>query len=68
LLREKIKRGSGLGPQALSQSAFNSLDFFCVVLEIGEQSGNPRAKFFDEITQRSRQEFEKRWNTANEPP
>jgi len=67
IAREKIKRGSGL-TQALSQSALFP-DFFVSLLEIGEQSGNLE-QIFDEITQRSRQEFEswtQRMTTLIEP-
>lgn len=67
IARNKIKRGSGL-TVSLSQSVLFP-DFFVSLLEIGEKSGNLE-RVFDEITQRSRQEFEswtQRMTTLIEP-
>jgi type II secretory pathway component PulF len=67
IARNKIKRGSGL-TVSLSQSVLFP-DFFVSLLEIGEQSGNLE-RVFDEITMRSRQEFEswtQRMTTLIEP-
>jgi type II secretory pathway component PulF len=55
IAKKKIKQGDGL-TVALSQSVLFP-DFFVSLLDIGEQSGN-LDKVFDEITSRSRQEFE----------
>ncbi|MGJ8680092.1 type II secretion system F family protein [Paraglaciecola sp.] len=55
IAKKKIKQGDGL-TLALSQSVLFP-DFFVSLLDIGEQSGNLE-KVFDEITNRSRQEFE----------
>ena len=67
IARKKIKQGTGL-TIALSQSVLFP-DFFVSLLEIGERSGNLE-KVFDEITSRSRQEFEsftERMTTLIEP-
>jgi len=55
IAKKKINRGSALTP-ALKQTSLNP-DFFVSLLEVGEESGN-LAKVFDEIANRSRQEFE----------
>jgi type II secretory pathway component PulF len=55
IAKKKIKQGDGL-TLALSQSVLFP-DFFVSLLDIGEQSGN-LDKVFEEITSRSRQEFE----------
>lgn len=55
IAKKKIKQGDSL-TIALSQSVLFP-DFFVSLLDIGEQSGNLE-KVFDEITNRSRQEFE----------
>lgn len=67
IARNKIKQGSSL-TAALSQSGLFP-DFFVSLLDIGEQSGNLE-NVFDEITSRSRQEFEswtQRMTTLIEP-
>ena len=55
IANKKIKQGDGL-TIALSQSVLFP-DFFVSLLDIGEQSGNLE-KVFNEITERSRKEFE----------
>ncbi|GHF80828.1 type II secretion system F family protein [Thalassotalea marina] len=53
--KKKVKSGSQLTP-ALQQSSLYP-DFYISLLEVGEESGN-LSKVFDEIANRSRQEFE----------
>jgi len=55
IVRNKIKRGSALAP-ALKQTSLYP-DFYVSLLEVGEESGN-LVKIFDEIANRSRQDFE----------
>lgn len=55
IAKKKINQGNGL-TLALQQSELFP-DFYVSLLDIGEQSGNLE-KVFDEITERSRQEFE----------
>ena len=55
IVKQKVKRGSALTP-ALKQTSLYP-DFFISLLEVGEESGNLE-KVFDEIANRSRQEFE----------
>lgn len=55
IARQKIKRGSSL-TQALKPTSLYP-DFFISLLEVGEESGNLE-KVFDEVANRSRQEFE----------
>lgn len=67
IARKKIKQGTSF-TMALSQSTLFP-DFFVSLLDIGEQSGNLE-RIFEEITQRSRQEFEswtERMTTLIEP-
>ncbi|WDE13264.1 type II secretion system F family protein [Thalassomonas haliotis] len=55
IAKTKVKGGSALTP-ALGQTSLYP-DFFTSLLEVGEESGN-LARVFDEIANRSRQEFE----------
>jgi len=55
IVRKKVKRGSSLAP-ALRQTSLYP-DFYISLLEVGEESGNLE-KIFDEIANRSRQDFE----------
>jgi type II secretory pathway component PulF len=55
IAKKKVKNGSTLTP-ALRQTALYP-DFFVSLLEVGEESGNLE-KVFEEIANRSRQEFE----------
>lgn len=55
IAKKKVKSGSALTP-ALKQTSLYP-DFFASLLEVGEESGN-LARVFDEIANRSRQEFE----------
>lgn len=67
IANRKVKQGSGL-THALSQVTLFP-DFYVSLMEIGEQSGNLE-RVFDEITDRSRQEFEsytQRMTTLIEP-
>jgi len=67
IAKNKVKAGSALTP-ALKQTSLYP-DFFISLLEVGEESGN-LARVFDEIANRSRQEFEswtERMTTLLEP-
>ncbi|MBU2971761.1 type II secretion system F family protein [Pseudoalteromonas sp. C2R02] len=67
IAKNKIKGGSALTP-ALKQTSLYP-DFFISLLEVGEESGN-LARVFEEIANRSRQEFEswtERMTTLLEP-
>jgi type II secretory pathway component PulF len=67
IAKTKVKGGSSLTP-ALQQTSLYP-DFFISLLEVGEQSGNLE-RVFDEIANRSRQEFESwtdRMTTLLEP-
>ncbi|WP_394200796.1 type II secretion system F family protein [Shewanella waksmanii] len=55
IVRSKVKHGHSLSPALKQTSLFP--DFYISLLEVGEESGN-LAKVFDEIANRSRQEFE----------
>lgn len=55
IAKQKIKRGNALTPSLKQTSLYP--DFFISLLEVGEESGNLE-KVFDEIANRSRQEFE----------
>jgi len=55
IARVKVQRGSALSP-ALRQTSLYP-EFFVSLLEVGEESGNLE-RVFDEIANRSRQEFE----------
>ena len=55
IAKNKVKNGSALTP-ALQQTSLYP-DFFISLLEVGEESGNLQ-RVFDEIANRSRQEFE----------
>lgn len=67
IAKAKVKGGSSLTP-ALQQTSLYP-DFFISLLEVGEESGNLE-RVFDEIANRSRQEFESwtdRMTTLLEP-
>ena len=67
IAKNKVKSGSALTP-ALKQTSLYP-DFYISLLEVGEESGN-LARVFDEIANRSRQEFEswtERMTTLLEP-
>ncbi|NMP32944.1 type II secretion system F family protein [Thalassotalea sp. M1531] len=67
IAKSKVKGGSSLTP-ALKQTSLYP-DFFVSLLEVGEESGNLE-RVFDEIANRSRQEFEswtERMTTLLEP-
>jgi type II secretory pathway component PulF len=67
IAKNKVKAGSALTP-ALKQTSIYP-DFFISLLEVGEESGNLE-RVFDEIANRSRQEFEswtERMTTLLEP-
>ena len=67
IAKNKVKSGSALTP-ALQQTSLYP-DFFISLLEVGEESGNLQ-RVFDEIANRSRQEFEswtERMTTLLEP-
>ncbi len=67
IAKNKVKAGSALTP-ALKQTSLYP-DFFISLLEVGEESGNLE-RVFDEIANRSRQEFEswtERMTTLLEP-
>jgi type II secretory pathway component PulF len=67
IAKSKVKAGSALTP-ALKQTSLYP-DFFISLLEVGEESGNLE-RVFDEIANRSRQEFEswtERMTTLLEP-
>jgi type II secretory pathway component PulF len=67
IAKNKIKAGSALTP-ALKQTSLYP-DFFISLLEVGEESGNLE-RVFEEIANRSRQEFEgwtERMTTLLEP-
>ncbi|WDE00518.1 type II secretion system F family protein [Thalassomonas actiniarum] len=67
IAKSKVKGGSALTP-ALKQTSLYP-DFFISLLEVGEESGNLE-RVFDEIANRSRQEFESwtdRMTTLLEP-
>jgi len=67
IVRKKVKGGSALTP-ALRQTSLYP-EFFVSLLEVGEESGNLE-RVFDEIANRSRQEFEawtSRMTTLIEP-
>lgn len=67
IAKKKVKGGSALTP-ALQQTSLYP-DFFISLLEVGEESGNLE-RVFDEIANRSRQEFEswtERMTTLLEP-
>jgi type II secretory pathway component PulF len=67
IAKNKVKTGSALTP-ALKQTSLYP-DFFISLLEVGEESGNLE-RVFDEIANRSRQEFEswtERMTTLLEP-
>lgn len=67
IAKNKVKVGSALTP-ALKQTSLYP-DFFVSLLEVGEESGNLE-RVFNEITKRSRQEFESwtdRMTTLLEP-
>jgi type II secretory pathway component PulF len=67
IAKNKIKSGSALTP-ALKQTSLYP-DFFISLLEVGEESGNLE-RVFEEIANRSRQEFEswtERMTTLLEP-
>lgn len=67
IVKSKVKSGSALTP-ALKQTSLYP-DFYISLLEVGEESGN-LARVFDEIANRSRQEFEswtERMTTLLEP-
>lgn len=55
IVRNKVKHGHSLSPSLKQTSLYPS--FYISLLEVGEESGN-LAKVFDEIANRSRQEFE----------
>ncbi|QLE86115.1 type II secretion system F family protein [Shewanella sp. Scap07] len=55
IVRSKVKHGHSLSPSLKQTSLFP--DFYISLLEVGEESGN-LSKVFDEIANRSRQEFE----------
>ncbi|WP_299791219.1 type II secretion system F family protein [uncultured Shewanella sp.] len=55
IVRNKVKHGHSLSPSLKQTSLYP--DFYISLLEVGEESGN-LAKVFDEIANRSRQEFE----------
>jgi type II secretory pathway component PulF len=67
IAKQKVSRGSALTP-ALKQTSLYP-DFFISLLEVGEESGN-LGRVFDEVANRSRQEFESwtsRMTTLIEP-
>lgn len=67
IVKSKVKSGSSLTP-ALKQTSLYP-DFYISLLEVGEESGNLE-RVFDEIANRSRQEFESwadRMTTLLEP-
>jgi len=67
IAKNKVKSGSALTP-ALQQTSLYP-DFFISLLEVGEESGNLQ-RVFEEIADRSRQEFEswtERMTTLLEP-
>tara|TARA_R110000772_G_scaffold154487_1_gene265503 strand:+ start:6869 stop:8071 length:1203 start_codon:yes stop_codon:yes gene_type:complete len=67
IVKNKVKGGSALTP-ALKQTSLYP-DFYISLLEVGEESGNLE-RVFDEIANRSRQEFESwadRMTTLLEP-
>lgn len=67
IAKKKVKGGSALTP-ALKQTSLYP-DFYISLLEVGEESGNLE-RVFDEIANRSRQEFEswtERMTTLLEP-
>ncbi len=67
IVKKKVKGGSALAP-ALKQTSLYP-DFYISLLEVGEESGNLE-RVFDEIANRSRQEFESwadRMTTLLEP-
>lgn len=67
IAKNKVKSGSALTP-ALKQTSLYP-DFYISLLEVGEESGNLE-RVFDEIANRSRQEFEswtERMTTLLEP-
>jgi len=67
IAKKKVKGGSSLTP-ALKQTSLYP-DFYISLLEVGEESGNLE-RVFDEIANRSRQEFEswtERMTTMLEP-
>ncbi|MCJ8296688.1 MAG: type II secretion system F family protein [Colwellia sp.] len=67
IAKKKVKAGSALTP-ALKQTSLYP-DFYISLLEVGEESGNLE-RVFDEIANRSRQEFEswtERMTTLLEP-
>ncbi|WP_085298086.1 type II secretion system F family protein [Cognaticolwellia mytili] len=67
IAKKKVKSGSALTP-ALKQTSLYP-DFYISLLEVGEESGNLE-RVFDEIANRSRQEFESwadRMTTLLEP-
>lgn len=67
IVKKKVKGGSALTP-ALKQTSLYP-DFYISLLEVGEESGNLE-RVFDEIANRSRQEFESwadRMTTLLEP-
>jgi type II secretory pathway component PulF len=67
IAKTKVKNGSLLTP-ALKQTSLYP-DFYISLLEVGEESGNLE-RVFDEIANRSRQEFEswtERMTTLLEP-
>jgi type II secretory pathway component PulF len=67
IVKNKVKGGSSLTP-ALKQTSLYP-DFYISLLEVGEESGNLE-RVFDEIANRSRQEFESwadRMTTLLEP-
>jgi type II secretory pathway component PulF len=67
IAKQKVSRGSALTP-ALKQTSLYP-DFYISLLEVGEESGN-LGRVFDEVANRSRQEFESwasRMTTLIEP-
>ncbi|WDE03954.1 type II secretion system F family protein [Thalassomonas viridans] len=67
IAKQKVKRGSALTPALKLTSLYP--DFFISLLEVGEESGNLE-RVFDEVANRSRQEFEswtERMTTLIEP-
>jgi len=55
IVRNKVKHGHSLSPSLKQTSLYP--DFYVSLLEVGEESGN-LSQVFDEIANRSRQEFE----------